>query len=109
MKRVVVWIVIFVLVVVVVVLAAWLPTRVLRRRNIKTRGSSDVVVRCSKDHLFTTIWIAGASLKAVRLGFKRYQHCPVGHHWSVVTPLPVDQLSDADRIEAARVHDIRIP
>jgi hypothetical protein len=33
----------------------------------------------------------------------------VGHHWSVVTPLPVDQLSDADRIEAARVHDIRIP
>jgi hypothetical protein len=94
---------------VVVIVAIWLPTRVLRSRNIKTRGTGDVVVRCSRGHLFTTIWIAGASFKSVRLGFKRFQHCPVGKHWAVVVPIALDQLSDAERIEAARVHDIRIP
>jgi len=94
---------------VAVVLVLGLSTRELRRRRIKTPGTSDVVVRCGQGHLFTTIWIAGASFKSVRLGLKRYQHCPVGKHWSVVTPIPQDQLSEADRIEAARVHDIRIP
>jgi hypothetical protein len=93
----------------VVALVLWLATRSMQRRNIKTPGTSDVVVRCSKGHLFTTIWIAGASFKAVRLGNKRYQHCPVGKHWSTVTPVPLDQLSETERIEAARVHDIRIP
>ena len=57
---------------VVVELVPWLSTRELRRRRIKTPGTSDVVVRCSQGHLFTTIWIAGASLKSVRLGFKRH-------------------------------------
>ncbi len=103
------WRVIIPIIVVVAVLGVWLPTKILRRRNIKTRGTSDVVVRCSKGHLFTTMWVAGASFKAVRLGVKRYQRCPVGHHWSLVTPIPIDQLSETERIEAARVHDIRIP
>jgi hypothetical protein len=48
---------------VVVVLVLWLSTRELRRRRIKTLDTTDVVVRCSQGHLFTTIWIAGASLK----------------------------------------------
>jgi hypothetical protein len=104
-----VWRVLIPIIVVAAVLGIWLPTKILRRRNVKTRGTSDVVVRCSKGHLFTTMWVAGASFKAVRLGAKRYQHCPIGHHWSVVTPIPIDQLSEAERIEAARVHDIRIP
>jgi hypothetical protein len=93
---------------VVVAGCKWFPTRALRRR-IKTTGSSDVVVQCAQGHFFTTIWIAGASFKSVRLGWRRYQYCPVGKHWNVVTPLSIDQLSDAERIEAARVHDIRIP
>jgi len=93
----------------VAALIIWLATRSMRRRGIKRPGTSDVVVRCAKDHLFTTMWVPGASFKSVRLGNKRYQHCPVGKHWSMVTPIPVDQLSNAERIEAARVHDIRIP
>jgi hypothetical protein len=48
---------------VVVVLVLWLSTRGLRRRRIKTLGTTDVVVRCSQGHLFTTIRIAGASPK----------------------------------------------
>jgi hypothetical protein len=95
--------------VVVAVVAVWLPTKVLRRRQVKTPGSSGLVVRCAKGHLFTTIWIPGASFKSVRLGVKRYQHCPVGHHWSAVTPVNATELSEAERTEAARAHDIRIP
>jgi len=93
----------------VVALIIGLATRSMRSRHIKTPGTSDVVVRCASGHLFTTMWVPGASFKSVRLGNKRYQHCPVGKHWSMVTPIPVDQLSDAERIEAARVHDIHIP
>jgi hypothetical protein len=53
--------------------------------------------------------ISVVPLKSIRLGFEGYQHCPVGKDWSMVTPIPVDQLSEAERIEAARVHDIHIP
>ncbi|MBW4029766.1 MAG: hypothetical protein HIU57_03690 [Acidobacteria bacterium] len=97
------------IVVAIVVIAVWLPTLWMRRRGMKSRGTSDVVVRCSRGHLFTTIWVPGVSFKSVRLGTVRVQHCPVGRHWSKVRPVPIDQLSDAERIEAARVHDIRLP
>ena len=70
----------------------------------------DVPVRCSTGHLFTTIWVPLVSLKAARLGWKRYQYCPVGRHWATVTRLDWDAApSDADLAEAALVHDIRIP
>lgn len=41
----------------------------------------DRQVRCSAGHVFTTIWMPLGSLKAVRLGWKRWQYCPVGRHW----------------------------
>jgi hypothetical protein len=42
----------------------------------------DVIVRCSQGHLFETIWIPLVSFKAVRLGTRRLQRCPIGHHWA---------------------------
>jgi hypothetical protein len=71
----------------------------------------DTPVRCAAGHLFTTIWIPLGSLKAVRLGGERYQHCPVGHHWTAVTPLDLDGTApDPQQLAAAaKVHDIRIP
>jgi hypothetical protein len=71
--------------------------------------SYDRAVRCGAGHLFTTIWIPLASLKAVRLGDRRYQRCPVGHHWTTVTRLDPSAASPADLQAAAAVHDIRIP
>jgi hypothetical protein len=68
----------------------------------------DTIVRCSTGHLFTTIWVPLASVKAVRLGGRRYQRCPVGHHWSMVTRVNPDDLEPSER-EAAAVHDIRLP
>src|ERR1039458_8933529 len=57
-----------------------LATLVARRPGYKLGGN--VVVRCRKGHLFTTIWIPGVKLKALDLGFARLQHCPVGNHRS---------------------------
>jgi hypothetical protein len=69
----------------------------------------DRPVRCGQGHLFTTIWIPGASLKAVRLGRARFQRCPVGGHWTTVTALKPSAASPAELEQAASVHDIRIP
>jgi hypothetical protein len=69
----------------------------------------NIVVRCRDGHLFTTIWIPAVSIKAVRLGPWRVQRCPVGHHWTIVTPVKEAQLSP-DELAAAREHrDRRLP
>lgn len=49
-----------VIVIVVLTIAA-------RRRGYSGMGG-DTVVRCRRGHLFTTIWVPGASFKSVRLG-----------------------------------------
>lgn len=73
------------------------------------RLAGNIVVRCRQGHLFTTIWIPAVSLKSLRLGWWRFQYCPVGRHWSLVTPVRIDELSDAERQEASGHRDIRIP
>ncbi len=73
------------------------------------RFGGNVPVRCRDGHVFTTIWIPGASLKALRLSFWRVQHCPVGGHWSLVRPVSPARLTDAERQSAAEHHDLRIP
>jgi hypothetical protein len=93
---------VFIVVVVVV------GTQVQRRKGYSGLGG-DTIVRCSKGHLFTTIWLPGVSIKSVRLGMARYQHCPVGHHWAVVKPVNDAELTDEDRRVAAEHHDVRIP
>jgi hypothetical protein len=82
-------------------------TVVARRRGYPLGGN--VVVRCRQGHLFTTIWIPGASFKALRLGPARVQRCPVGPHWSLVTPVKTSDLTDEQRVAAAARRDIRIP
>lgn len=69
----------------------------------------DTVVRCSRGHLFTTVWIVGSSVKAVRLGYKRYQRCPVCKKWRIVVPVRDDELSDEDRRVAAEHRDTKLP
>lgn len=69
----------------------------------------DRPVRCRQGHVFTTIWIPFGSLKAARLGRRRFQRCPVGHHWSVVEPLDAGSTDPEELRRAASVHDARIP
>ena len=65
--------------------------------------------RCRRGHLFTTIWVPGASLKAVRLGWKRAQWCPVGRHFTIVEPLKESDLTPEQRAEAESHPDRSIP
>jgi hypothetical protein len=79
---------------------------------MKLRGypiGGKLIVRCRHGHLFTTFWIPGVSLKAVRLGWWRYQRCPVGGHWSLITPVRPSELTEAEREEARTRSDIPLP
>lgn len=73
------------------------------------RFGGHLVVRCRRGHLFTTLWIPGVSAKALRLGPRRLQRCPVGGHWSWVTPVDERRLSVAERDAAHARHDRTIP
>src|SRR5579872_4164418 len=80
-------------------------TLVARRLGYNLGGN--VVVRCRRGHLFSTIWIPGVKLKGLDLGVARVQRCPVGKHWSLVTPVRDADLTEQER-ELARAHrDIR--
>jgi hypothetical protein len=69
----------------------------------------NLIVRCRSGHLFTTLWIPSASLKALRLGWVRLQWCPVGRHWSLVTPVKDSELTAKEKREARARHDLRLP
>jgi hypothetical protein len=57
----------------------------------------EILVRCRRGHLFRTYWSPLGSFTAIRLGSARFQHCPVGDHWSLVRPVNEAELTDADR------------
>jgi hypothetical protein len=95
-------------VVLVVIALLCAETVVLVRRRGYLFGAN-TVVRCRSGHLFTTLWIPGGSLKAVRLGWWRLQRCPVGGHWSLVTPAQVSDLTEEERHLASERRDLRVP
>ncbi|HWK28711.1 MAG TPA: hypothetical protein VNS09_19260 [Solirubrobacter sp.] len=80
-------------IIVVVVIAQMLFSRSRGRPAI----AGEIVVRCSQGHVFRTIWSPLGSFASVRLGSARFQHCPVGHHWSLVRPVEDADLTDEDR------------
>jgi hypothetical protein len=93
--------------VIIITAAILVETVVMRLRGYRIGGH--VVVRCQKGHPFTTIWVPGASLKALRFGWWRFQHCPVGNHWSLVTPVKESDLTGEEKRIARENEDIRIP
>lgn len=79
----------------------------MRRQGYPVGGH--VIVRCSAGHLFTTLWLPGASLKAVKLGPMRLQHCPVGHHFAVVRPVRESDLTEQELTFAREHRDGNVP
>ena len=90
------------------VLAVYAVGTVIALRRGYTFGKN-VPVRCRDGHLFTTVWIPGASVKALRLGPWRVQWCPVGRHVTLVTLLKNADLTEAQRSFAAQHHDLPVP
>jgi hypothetical protein len=82
-------------------------TVVARLLGYKIGGN--VVVRCRRGHLYTTIWIPGVKLKGLDLGVARLQHCPVGGHWSLATLVRDRELTEEERRFAQQHHDVRMP
>jgi hypothetical protein len=91
-----------------VVIGALAAFTVIARRLGYKLGTS-TIVRCRQGHLFTTIWIPGVKLKALDLGIARLQRCPVGNHWSLVTPVRDSDLTAKQRKLARQHRDVRIP
>jgi hypothetical protein len=73
------------------------------------RPGGNIPVRCRDGHVFRTIWLPGVSVKSLRLGPWRVQRCPVGKHWTIVTPVRESALSRRERLSAHRRQDIRVP
>jgi len=69
----------------------------------------NTIVRCRSGHLFTTIWLPGVNLKALDLVVARVQYCPVGRHWTLVTPVRSADLSARRRRRARARRDIPLP
>jgi hypothetical protein len=93
----------------VVVAGAVIAGGMVVARVLGYRLGRDTVVRCRQGHLFTTVWIPGVKLKAIDLGVARVQRCPVGQHWSLVTPVREATLSPAELRFAHEHHDVLIP
>jgi hypothetical protein len=89
-------------------IAGAIPVTLLLRRSGYKLGN-DTIVRCRAGHLFTTIWVPLASFKAIRLGWWRFQRCPVGNHWTLVHPVKESELTEQERTEAHGARDVRIP
>jgi len=49
------------------------------------------------------------SIKAIRLGWFRFQYCPVGNHLTLVVLVRDSDLTNEERRIAARYHDGGIP
>jgi hypothetical protein len=92
----------------VVVVTAYVAATIFATRQGYSFGRNSVV-RCRRGHLFTTVWIPGASVKAVRLGFWRIQWCPVGRHVDLVRPVKNADLTEAERSFALSHHDVLVP
>jgi hypothetical protein len=93
----------------VLLVSAVIAGGTLVSRRLGYNLGMNTVVRCRQGHLFTTIWIPGVKLKGLDLGVARFQWCPVGRHWTLVTPVRESDLTDEERAIAAEHHDIRIP
>lgn len=96
--------------IVIAVIAVMLALVTVAARRMGYSGvGGNTVVRCQAGHLFTTLWVPGASLKSLRLGMTRLQYCPVGRHWALVTPVRDSELTDEERRQASEYHDLPIP
>lgn len=94
-------VILLVMVPAVIALAVWL---LVSARAAEGRGTR-VVVRCLGGHVFTTMWPPASRRNPFQAGVVRWRYCPVGEHWTMVTPVRPEDLSPAEWQMARRFHD----
>ena len=77
-------------------------------KNPDKSDAFETVVRCGGHHLFTTVWDPATAHTLRRMGPVRLQRCPVTRHWSLVTPVRSEDLTEEQRQAAAAFRDERI-
>jgi hypothetical protein len=93
----------FIILIIAAVLAFVLGAMIARRRGYTRSG--EVVARCRKGHLFTTVWATHASVRRLDLGWARLQRCPVGNHLTLVAPVDENTLTPEQKREARKHRD----
>lgn len=63
------------------------------------------IVQCSGGAFYETRWVPLGSFKAVRLGRRRFQRCPVHHKWEMTSRVPDSVLTPQIRQQAAEHRD----
>jgi hypothetical protein len=71
-------------------------------------AGSRTVVRCSGGGYYETVWVTMVSFKAVRLGSRRFQRCPIHRKWELVRRAREDELTPEIRRTAAQYRDVGI-
>jgi hypothetical protein len=92
------------LIIVVVALLAFAAGALIARRRGYTQ-TGQVVARCRRGHLFTTVWMARASLRRLDLGWARIQRCPVDNHLTLVVRVKESDLTPEQKKLARKVRD----
>ena len=92
-----------------IIAAVVLLKMVAAKRSGRPALGGEIIVRCGKGHLFQTNWSPLGSLTSIRLGLARFQHCPVGDHWSLVKPVKDSDLTAEDRRIAGQNRDFLSP
>jgi hypothetical protein len=60
------------------------------------------IAECSEGALFETLWVPHVSFRAIRLGNRRLQRCPVHRRWQLVHRVAPATLTDEQLAAAAR-------
>jgi hypothetical protein len=97
-----------IIIVVIAALLAFAAGAVLAKRK-GYLGFREVVARCGRGHLFTTVWAAKASRRQIDLGWARIQRCPVGDHWTIAVPVDDSDLTPEDKKLALQHRDNAVP
>ncbi|MGP5696249.1 hypothetical protein [Brachybacterium alimentarium] len=66
------------------------------------------IVQCSKGAYYETVWFPLVSFKAIRLGTRRFQKCPVHQRWELARMVPEEEWTEEVVAGAAGHHDSNI-
>lgn len=92
-----------IIIVAAAIIAFAVGAMVASRKGYKEGG--EVVVRCGRGHVFTTVWVDRFTYRRVDLGFAKIQRCPVGDHLTVVRPVETSELTPEEKKQAKLVRD----
>lgn len=92
-----------IIIVAAAIIAFAVGAMVASRKGYKEGG--EVVARCGRGHVFTTVWVDRFTYRRVDLGFAKIQRCPVGDHLTVVRPVDMSELTPEEKKQAKLVRD----